>query len=339
MLCIAAMMIALLLCSISIWHRSVSKSKVFEGTSIVVPLIILKLPRSGSSWVTEELNEIPTVFISKEIVQRGDRNEFTTEAIEEHFVKALRNPTGKLSSIKDYLPTGRFFEDYLLHKSLKVLKDMRVVGFTVNPEHCKDVKWQRVQESVPNMNIVALIRSNVIKSALSGYRGKQTMVLCGSSNLRFSPLSNCSLPKSVDWSVDDFFREVSEWQDRYEEFEKVTSRISNLNHIPVQIIYYEDMQINIDNTFTYLFKIIGLPESEAIALTKTKIVSNPQTGWQKRSSEDLQSLLTKYGEIESTLVNGRCSCLLKQLRAKNAQLFPPCKERFDAVLQSCKISA
>ena len=300
-----------------------------------MPLVILKLPRSGSSWVTEELNEIPTVFISKEIVQRGDRSVFGVSDMEQHLAHALQRPTGKLSSVGDFLPTGRFFEDYLLHKSMKPLQTLRVVGFTVNPEHCKDVQWRRIQEAVPQLRMVALVRSNVIKSALSGYRGKQTQTLCGSANLRLSTLYNCTLPATVDWTLADFTREVTAWQDRYDEFAKVVHRISALERVAVTPVYYEDMQLNIENTFTFLFKSIGIPEDEAIALSKSKVATSSQTGWLKRTSDDLRVILPQFAKIEQALELGHCVCLLEQLRSKKATVFSPCTERFDEIRGEC----
>jgi hypothetical protein len=46
-----------------------------------VPVAILKLPRTGSSWVTQELNALPSVFLSKEIIQQGDVGRFTAEEV------------------------------------------------------------------------------------------------------------------------------------------------------------------------------------------------------------------------------------------------------------------
>ena len=310
------------------------------GPDKATPLVVLKLPRSGSSWLTGELNEIPSVFVSKEIVQRGDRSAFSVDAMEEHFVRALQTPTGKLSSTRDYLPTGRFFEDYLLHKSLKVLKKMRVVGFTVNPEHCKDVQWQRVHQAVPGMRMVALIRSNVVKSALSGFRGKQTMALCGSSNLRFSAAyKNCTLPAMVDWSVGDFFREVASWQQRYDDFGRVLQRIRTSEHVAVESVYYEDLQLDLGQALTHMFQSIGLSPAAAAELGASRASSPPQSGWLKRSSEDLRDILTNFAEIEQTLQRGRCVCLLAQLRATQATVFPPCRERYDASIHECRAPA
>lgn len=130
-----------------------------KGT--VIPLIILKLPRSGSSWFTENLNKYATpqrdavcnivsfqsIYISKEIMQFDDVGQFSnkvsstspqinhhvSQEIENHLMTALRRPADKLSASKSWFPTGRYIADYV--KSLKFLSTFRIVGFTLNLEH------------------------------------------------------------------------------------------------------------------------------------------------------------------------------------------------------------
>ena len=79
----------------------------------------------------------PYWFLSKEIIQGNDVNSFSTEEKEKFLSQALKKPSGKLSSSRNFLPDGRFVQDYYLHHSRKFLNKMHVVGFTVNVEHCK----------------------------------------------------------------------------------------------------------------------------------------------------------------------------------------------------------
>jgi hypothetical protein len=104
---------------------------------------------------------ISTVYISKEIIQRGDIDKYPEDVIETHLIQALSHPTGTVRSLQSkvisnepkvlsciiltgklawsgkWTPDGRYVEDYLLHKSLKLLRHLDVVGFSVNPEHCR----------------------------------------------------------------------------------------------------------------------------------------------------------------------------------------------------------
>jgi hypothetical protein len=156
--------------------------------------------------------------------------------------------------------------------------------------------------------------------------------------LRISTLNNCTLPTTVDWTLAEFTREVTAWQDRYDEFAKVVRQISALERVAVTPVYYEDMQLNMENTFTFLFKSIGIPEDEAIALSKSKIATSAQTGWLKRTSDDLRVILPRFAEIELALERGHCVCLLEQLRSTKAKVFPPCTERFDEITGECNRS-
>ena len=162
------------------------------------------------------------------------------------------------------------------------------------------------------------------------------MILCGSSNLRITALSNCTLPVSVDWSVDDFFREVTSWQQRYDEFARVLQHIRSVDHIAVEVLFYEDLQLNLVHSLARMFESVGLTAQASAQLAESKASSTPQNGWLKRSSEDLRSLLTHYSDIEQALVRGRCVCLLAQLRATNAAVFPPCMERYSLTAHECE---
>ena len=148
-------------------------------------MVILKIPRSGSSWFTSELNALPSVYISKEIVQSGDAEMFSTPEIEAHLIAALRGPKGKLSQSRQFLPDARYIEDYLKPTSWawKPATNLQVIGFSVNPEHIPEVNWARIKEAVPELRVVALGRSNIVKTAISSYTGKILKERCGSANL------------------------------------------------------------------------------------------------------------------------------------------------------------
>ena len=138
-----------------------------------VPLIVLKLPRSGSSWYSQILNEFPTVFLSKEIIQKHDSvfKASESEVIVQHLIKALKTPTDKFSSRKNFIPSGRFFEDYI--GRWKYLLTLQVVGFSLNPEHLDLNILSKLLKAVPKTKVVVLERINYVKSALSDLRGKQ----------------------------------------------------------------------------------------------------------------------------------------------------------------------
>ncbi len=115
-------------------------------------ILILILPSDSlhhTVWhlAVIRLSSVPTVYISKEILQRGDQGRFSAAEIEAQLIQALTAPTGKMSSKNRFFADGRFVEDYLMHKTLKPFRTLDVVGFSVNPEHCRG-ETGRVWESM-----------------------------------------------------------------------------------------------------------------------------------------------------------------------------------------------
>ena len=145
-----------------------------------VPLIVLKVPRSGSTWFAEMLNDIPTVYLSKEIIQRHDVIKMgspSTAYLQEFLTSALRAPIDKFSYQKTMFPSARYVEDYIYKQ--KFLISLDFIGFSVNPELVEGVDWHvilsratRDSEKPGIAKVVILIRSNVVKMAFSGIRGE-----------------------------------------------------------------------------------------------------------------------------------------------------------------------
>ena len=98
-----------------------------------IPIVLLKLPRSGSSWLTEKLNAYPEIFLSKEIIQRKDLQIISKEIMETKLVAALQEPTDKAKSFSKFIFSTRFWRDYIF--PLKFSNSLKYVGFTLNPEH------------------------------------------------------------------------------------------------------------------------------------------------------------------------------------------------------------
>lgn len=75
---------------------------------------------------------------------------------------------GKMSSKDRWSPDGRFMEDYLFHKTLKIFRTLDVIGFSVNPEHCHGIDWNNIIAARPDVKVIKFMRSNIIKTAISG---------------------------------------------------------------------------------------------------------------------------------------------------------------------------
>lgn len=105
-----------------------------------IPLIILKLPGGGSSRLTDSLNEMPGIYITEDIVQSKDKDQFTSAEIQSHLSRALARPTGEIAaSRKKYWFSRRMWEIYI--NKYKFMRSLDFVGFTINPENCVGKKY------------------------------------------------------------------------------------------------------------------------------------------------------------------------------------------------------
>ena len=115
-------------------------------------------------------------------------------------IRALKRPTDKIVRMNDWLPTGRFKVDYL--DRWKFLNRLDILGFTMNPLHAEKADYMRLAKEVPNLKLVVLTRTNQVKMALSGVRGKMLHQKCGISNLKEG--MKCSIPDQITWDMDAF---------------------------------------------------------------------------------------------------------------------------------------
>jgi hypothetical protein len=197
----------LIIISVIIWYSYFAIHD--DNYSSIKKVILVKLPRSGSSWITEKLNSIPNIYISKEIIQHKDVVKYSNRDVEDHMITALTKPTGKISDSRSILPGSRMFKDYYFHKSLKIFSDLKVLGVSINLEHVENINWLRIRNFVPNLTMVVLYRINIIKSAISGFSGQLLHSSCGVSNIRKTTIGNfypgkCNvtsiLNSKVDWN-------------------------------------------------------------------------------------------------------------------------------------------
>lgn len=309
----------ILLISCILWAMYFSHLQTYSSGARLthVPVVVFKLPRSGSSWITDSLNRYNNVFISKEIVQSSDGSRFPVSVVEEHFVNALKKPTGKLSSVGDVLPSKRFMDDYIFHSGMKPFRTMDVIGFTLNPEHSEGLDWGKIAKEVPKFKVIMLRRSNLIKSAISGYTGSAIKKECGSSNLRSG--SDCKPEIRVGWTVDELAEEVRQWQLRYQLFDNTVVSHPALKDRVVYHLYYENLQTQPQETMRLLFDALNIPDYPIQAVDGST--------WEKRSTDDLSKMLDNFDAIKEAFTRGGCTCLLEMLVAVEPVVYAePCKE-------------
>ena len=180
--------------------------------------------------------------------------------------------------------------------------------------------------AVPGVKIIQFVRTNVVKMAVSGYRGRQTHDACGESNIKSSLnlgllSAKCTLPLTLNWTLAEFHHEVTTWQKRSDAFLDYFSEEQSLplRSVPTIQVPYEELQLNADATFRKIFEFLGQPSAYG-AYKSTR--GPPSTGgsggggggsssgssggggWTKRTPEDLSQLLVAFQDIEKQLVIG-----------------------------------
>jgi hypothetical protein len=82
--------------------------------------------------------------------------------------------------------------------------------------------------------------------------------LCGTSNLKKSEeLSNkCVIPTVINWTFNEFMVEIINWQNRYNNFNQLVNNNNNdISKLTSTIVYYEDLQMNLEYTMKVFFFI------------------------------------------------------------------------------------
>ena len=356
-----------------------------KGDSSLSSVLILKLPRSGSTWLTELLNGHHDVFMSKEIIQRSDVPDLLAAAMDssrgprevEAFLKqALSLPTTKYRLRHKLFPGGRFFEDYIAAGKALRSSPVPVVGATLNPEHLygSNVNWTNVfgrasstgaEEEVDDLpfqtqgqwrskDVLLLERSNVVKHAVSKYRGDLLHRAGCSNNLVHQPSvwtriwgggssSHSSLSQEecrslamsspIRWNLDDFATAVNRMYHRIIYLRATAEQIrAAAPHVRVSTVYYESLQLDALDTLRGLVANLQLPMSLEVeeateADGEAKAVARvTRARSAKRTAEDLGS----SGVFDATalqaiaralLIDEKCICLHRQLVSSSPELF------------------
>ena len=73
------------------------------------------------------------------------------------------------------------------------------------------VNWKNIITVVPTVKVIIYMRTNIVKIAVSGHRGKAMKQACGNSNIKQLSVSKCVIPPTVNWTVAQFSNEVGYW--------------------------------------------------------------------------------------------------------------------------------
>lgn len=285
--------------------------------------------------ITWLLSSIPTLYISKEIIQRADLPNFNGKEKTAHVRQALLYPTGKLSTSRGWLPTSRFLEDYVFHPTMKMFRSLDHIGFSLNPEFCKGIDWRTATKDIKDVKMIVFERSNLAKSAVSAYRGYQTKQLCGTANLRSD--STCTIPSELGINTTEYLRSMQMWYERNANFRHYLAADPVLSILPTMHVYYEDMQADPEGTMKQIQTFLAADKlsrgNAKSGKTRTEwttqgslkkeqqvpqqqVATTGSRSWVKRSPEDLEGVLVQFQLINETLLRApACKCWQKQLTA------------------------
>ena len=334
-------------------------------------LLVLKLPRSGSTWFTNLLNGYGNVFVSKEVLQQKD---FKLDHCTEHSVgelaafmaAMLHQPKGKYGWRRSFWPGGRFLDDYIY--SGKCLGVMDVIGGTLNPEHLDSLErshdvlpvWTAVMAPPPSglmrsLSVVIFERTNVVKAAVSSYRGDHVHRSGCSNNLEdVAPerrqrqwwmifggggndlnggresVEECRKRAEglrVAWGMAEFAHEINARMRRMAALRASARRLHTAApHARIATITYEALQIDASDALDRLAEELQLPLAKhATMMQEAGAGALARTGTSKRTSEDLRGHVVEEDAFDALAAalaaDPECACIRQQLVSHSATAF------------------
>jgi len=286
------------------------------------PLLIIKTARSGSTWFTALLNKLEEVYIIPEIIPWEDRfdakdAEETNGEITSYLIESLKYPMLKWPAGKD-----------LIRKRKTV-----IIGCTFNPR-VTSVSPERIAKSAPNLQVVALLRSNVVKHAISFVRMALLKKKCH-RNQQF--VGGCLLKEKTTINIQEFHWYLMRviYDDMV--IVKMAQELSgNLGH-SFLVIWYEYLQKS-DFELSSLIQWLGLDMKN---LGVAENYKGPcYVNCTKITSDDLRLVIANYEELESW-IKSTYPCLSSQFYDRRPGRVQPsvsilCGDLFANVSSFCR---
>ena len=255
------------------------------------------------------------------------------------------------------LPSGRFRDDYLY--SGKFITSLDTIGFSVNPEHCRGVRWSVVLAAAPspNTHLVLYHRTNVVKMAVSSDLGKRVKTKCGASNLRAGQACSWNNDNGtsahVDWSAFEFCRKVTYWYGRQAAFFKAVSIIRGNGTLARKVhgFTYEELQKDFDASGQAVLQRLrsitspsivpqDLAPGEGVQQDLVAGGGHTQSGWVKRSSEDLSSVLVHLRDPSCAVLRAQLTSIIPEEFPRNLIKIKGCspKEQLPTQRWKCTVT-
>lgn len=126
------------------------------------------------------------MHIAEEIITGKRSRQHDVAACEAHLKLALVEPVGKVGSVKAAarLAARAGSPERLCARSKPEKPCLACVGFTLNVNRKPGIDFAAVAASAPDVRVVAYLRTNRVKAAVSRVRGKLLDAVCGYNNIR-----------------------------------------------------------------------------------------------------------------------------------------------------------
>jgi len=249
------------------------------------PLLILKAPRSGSSWFISLLNRFSGIYIREEVVALAEKKnaDITVEA---YVAKSLQQPMRKYPGGEDLMQQNKSFA--IVGSSLTPL-----VG-SIDPDVIKRL--------VPNINVVAYLRTNKVKHVVSWIRGHRLYKKC------LTPVvtGNCTLDGKTTVTEERFDYDLNAVINLDRNILRFARTLTGNKGF--RIVWYEDV-LNSEDEIHYLLEWLGFHISSFEMDDKN--IGRCSRNCKKNTSDDLRNAIKNYEAVES-LINTKYPCLSEQ---------------------------
>ena len=187
-----------------------------------------------------------------------------------------------------------------------------------------DDHWRQIFESVPNLAVGVLVRTNSVKRAISFIASEAQRDKCGTKKLDGSEKCIKNLDKKIQLDIAQLRKSIGDSELKRVVIPNFAARLSSkYGDGKMFCLTYEGLERNIAGEMKAMGKFIGAEVDEA-SLKRIRKESRSY----KRGSNDLAEYIANYDEVRKSLSSNKC--LLGQLEtplevsSEAKVLFPSC---------------
>jgi len=262
------------------------------------PLLIIKTDHSGSSWFHSLLNRLGGVYICEEIIppdkrvsaKKRKQIEHASGGMTAYIVESLQHPMLRYPKGKDLTQRN---------------KTILIVGSTYSPWK-SFANPEEIGRLVPNLRVVAYVRTNIVKHAISFLRARELAKKC--SHMVVISDKKCTIGSKTT-VVFEKFENALILMIAWEQYLWKTVNLLNvhLKH-KFRVVTYEDL-LGLENEVERLLWWLGFDISDLEF--EQEFNGRCNLNCTKNTSDDLRNSIANYEEVESW-INSLYPCLISQ---------------------------